>query len=71
MSEEYPFCYTGNMLDFLTREQILWIHEHALLLAVLTVAVVGVGLCRLIIWLDGGIDDSMADFIPYVPSSDD
>ena len=49
------------MLDFLTREQILWIHEHSLLLAILTVAVIGAVLYLLAYWIDGGIDDSAAD----------
>ena len=49
------------MSGLFTLEQLQWIHEHALLLSILTVAIVGVGLCRLIIWHDGGIDDSAAD----------
>jgi len=34
------------MLDFLTREQILWIRDHATLMAILTVA-----LAALVLWL--------------------
>ena len=59
------------MSGLFTLEQLQWIHEHALLLSVISTFLLIGGLCRLLIWLDGGIDDSMADPILYVPSSDD
>ena len=46
------FCYNRDMLDFLTREQILWIQDHALLLAILTVVGVIGGIVGLIMLYD-------------------
>lgn len=58
------------MSSLFTLEQLQWIHEYALLLSVISTFLLIGGLCRLIIWLDGGIDDSMAKPIPYISSDD-
>lgn len=55
------FCYNQNMSSLFTLEQLQWIHEHALLLSILTVAAIGAVLFILVFWIDGGTDDSMAD----------
>ena len=39
------------MLDFLTREQILWIREHAMLMSVLTIALAALFLWLIYRWL--------------------
>ena len=58
------------MSSLFTLEQLQWIHEHATLLGVISTFLIIGGLCLLAIWIDGGIDDSMADPILYVPGDD-